>query len=162
MSVVVCHTDGVVAGGVDGAVADAGASVGRGERWADGPGLGLVDAAGDGEAVGSTDGVEGDDVGTGEGVAPATQPPRSASDAKPATSRAATVCQRMALYLRDARCGSLLPAPHGETRRGVRCCALDRLGWAQSLSMGLTAGFMSAACYECWRPSAPSMSPVRA
>src|SRR5829696_7308094 len=96
----VCHA-AVVWGGVVGTAAEAPASVSVGRAWADGLGLGPVDATGDPEAVGPTDGVEGDGVSTGEGVAPAAQPLTSASDARTTASRAATVCERMFLGLRD-------------------------------------------------------------
>lgn len=73
-----------------------------------GDGLCEGDADGDedGNGVDDEDGLTsagvGVGVGEGEGVAPDVQPTRSASDAMPTTSLAATVCQRIAPRLRDA------------------------------------------------------------
>jgi hypothetical protein len=75
-------------------------------------GLGLAVAVGAGEpdarGVGEADepttaGVNtGATEGDGEGVAPALQPPRSASEATPMASLGATSYQRIASHLRDA------------------------------------------------------------
>ena len=69
-------------------------------------GEGDGDGAGeeDGDGVGEEDGLSNAGVGgtEGDGVAPAVQPPRSASDTMPTASLVATVCQRNASCLRDA------------------------------------------------------------
>lgn len=91
---VVCHAAGVVAGGVDGTAADAGASVGFEEASADGPGLGLVEPYGcDDGTVGVAGGMDAAGaLALGDGMIGPTLP-HEASRAAVSEKASQAVCQ---------------------------------------------------------------------
>ncbi len=60
----------------------------------------------------------------------------------------------------SARRGSLPAIVHSETRRGVRCCTLERLGRARGLRKDLTRGAMSSGVLRTRDASASSMADV--